>query len=330
MKHKHFSLMLVSIFLTSCGGGIPSEVRFPLKEGERISLTNEQLTQEEYYSLAERVIDSSDYFGLDFNLSFKSTGGEEFDVLTTGSYNSNKMFGGTFTVKVGKSVWVISDYSEAFEEESYYIQHKLKYLTYDGNLEYGLLMETITSPVITDYSYDPNLPTSYSETDPSFKTTPKEYKAIELTYDLFLNRSLSYLIPIPLATEYLDDDTHLIDRPVYSHEITADYLVLHEKRKALYFDVVAPDGSARKAYYESLIGENSEYYLNSTYYYNYKNGKLAKFECSFCVPRGNKTVGTCTVNFINLHGKEKQEAKNHFKKFLSYKGVERGQERVEW
>ncbi|MBO7573324.1 MAG: hypothetical protein J6T25_00810 [Bacilli bacterium] len=326
MKYKPSCLALIPLLLTSCNAGTPSKVSFPLRDGERFVVTNEPLTQEEYFYIAERVIDSVSCYSLDFTLSFLSNADGEFNITTTGSWNADKSVGGTFTIKTGKSVWVTASYSESTGLKNTY---NLKYLTYDGKLEYGLLLDTSMVYLTTDYSYNPNLPTSYSEDDSSFKTTPKEHKAIELTCDIFNNHGFSFLSPFPAVVNYQNDDVYLEDKPVYSHELTSKHLVLHEKRKALVLPIVSSDEDVRSAYYNSLLGENSDYYLNSTYYYNYRNGKLSKFECSFCVPQGNKTVGTCTVIYKNRHGKEKQEAKSHVKKFLGFRGVERGLDPVE-
>ena len=329
MKHKLSGLVFVSLILTSCQTSAPTRVIFPL-ENSKILLTSEQLTQDEYCDMVEHIAFDDVVMGFDFSLSFKSIGGQEFDITTTGSWNQNysneNEESATFITKVWKNTWVASSYYIRNPAVSgYYVE----YLTFDGKLECGLLKKRYDTGRI-DYYYNPDLPISYYETKYGvFQTDPFQYRAMQYERNIFINGRVSFYGPVPNATEYQNGDIHLIDKPIYSHELTRTQLIIREQRKVRCTGISTPDEDARYNYYNSLIGEGRPYYLNGTYYYNYRNGTLSKYESSFCLPKysdvvEDETVGTCIVEYKNRHGKEKSEAMGYVKKFLNFKGVTEG------
>lgn len=327
MKHKFFGLTFVSLILTSCQASAPAQVDFPL-DSSKILLTSEQLTQDEYYEMAGHLFYDEDVMGLDFSVSIKSVGGQVVDITTTGSWNQNFSNDNeefeTLVLKTGNSTWVASRYLITDPHISGY---NVEYLTFGGKLECGLLKKLYDREEV-NYYYNPNLPINYYETEHSaFQTNPSQYHAMERAKSIFVNRCVPFYKPHPSRYGYSKEDVQLFDKPVYSHELTSTQLILREERKINYFVMANPDDDLYD-YYDSLIGEGSPFYVKSTYYYNYRNGTLSKYECSFYLPEcdavEHETVGTCVVEYKNRQGKEKSEVEGYVNKFLAFKGVKEG------
>lgn len=302
MRHKLGLLLIVFFILSSCQIGGPSQANIKLNDDSLMTLTNKQLSQDEYFSLAEQLPSpEQDYT---YKLTLNKFGGQSYNKTMEGEYaRKGKDFHSAsfFSSKTGKSFYVASsDVYIDIDTGNTRSETVFDYGLYNNNLDYGAYLKTDNKEGWTEMSTVSNIPLNYPNpvSEIKVKTPEKDYYSMTRTYGLFVTYnnqgspsihwdqslvrtdSIRPIIYTFDTGDYYEKRVQFSDIPVYSHSLTSNYLVIKEKRKGPGFGAVSPDMNLRYAYCVEMANHKN-YYFNTSYYFSYQTGLLEKVEGSF-------------------------------------------------
>ena len=337
MKNKLSILFLGSLVLTSCQIGGRAAADILLEDGSEYHFTTKQLSQEEYFlilsHLKKPIVDCK------YKSTIKKCGEDTYNKTVKGEHADYSFVDGQttnslilFTTNIGKSFYEESRHQIDVLGEDVLLEHSettVSYGTYNKSFDFGGTYKCRYDETygIYEHSYNPNVPTMYP--------APYETTKVRMPYMdyMAMHRTISYFgyifrlngIDTTITDTTIEGfDYHFYDAPVFSHKLSSKYLIVKEKRK-LAEDYVAFDQNT--AYAIGKMLEQSKYYSNTTYYYDYETGNLAKVEGSFntistMLYRGEEISGSYTLEYQNrTFDQVKSIHDNYFETVLKYPGV---------
>ena len=280
--------------LTSCQFGGRYSADLPLDDDTKYHFTSKQLSQEEYFSIFNRLKKPEvDY---KYKYTLKRLGENTYFRTTSGEYASysindsdSRVSVSLFLANAGMSFIEESSYQKNVEyvDGRYHEETTISYGTYNKSFDYGAAVNLAydnSGSVRTDYR-NPNVPINYPAPydEAKVRTPSKDY------YSMYRFRSLCSANEIinlngvdtsivDISLQISDTDYHFTDAPVFSHKLTNKHLVIEEKRRVPPIPLV--DHNRIYAICRETEA-HSNYYFNTKYYYDCETGHLKKVQGSF-------------------------------------------------